>query len=417
MELLTTPTLVESPFIIVKIGDYTFGAYKGSRRSAGEGFSSELNVTYPNYMDSINITKVNGAVNTYTIKMVYGITQDSDPNLLEKVFGSIADSWKITISYGDWNSPSFIYKEESAIITKILSNIDFASNKITYTLNCTSDSLQLISDIRDFPARKNKKPSDVIKELLYDRSYNLLDIFKGMKKESLVKSANLIDSSDKRVDIPAVKSVNVLTYINYLVNSMIPIEDTDPNQQIGTAKYYLTIVDDTKNKFGGAYFKVSKVGTAVGAIQSYDTYTVDIGYPGNDLVTGFNLKDDNSYAILYKYSGEVAQTNYINRIDNDGNMTTEFSPAITRNKTIMQPTAANKSWWTQLTQFPISATLTIKGLLRPAMLMSYVRVNSVFYGNKHSSSGLYIITKQEDSISASSGYRTTLTLQRIGGDE
>ena len=44
-----------------------------------------------------------------------------------------------------------------------------------------------------------------------------------------------------------------------------------------------------------------------------------------------------------------------------------------------------------------------------------VKVNTYFYGRKHNSSGLYIITKQQDSIS-SAGSRTTLSLTRIGGD-
>lgn len=69
-----------------------------------------------------------------------------------------------------------------------------------------------------------------------------------------------------------------------------------------------------------------------------------------------------------------------------------------------------------MTRFPITATLTIKGLLRSAMLMNYVRVNTYFYGQKHISSGLYVITKQEDRID-SSGYRTTLSLTRIAGDD
>ena len=69
-----------------------------------------------------------------------------------------------------------------------------------------------------------------------------------------------------------------------------------------------------------------------------------------------------------------------------------------------------------MTRFPITATLTIKGLLRSAMLMNYVRVNTYFYGQKHISSGLYVITKQEDKID-SSGYRTTLSLTRIAGDD
>ena len=68
-----------------------------------------------------------------------------------------------------------------------------------------------------------------------------------------------------------------------------------------------------------------------------------------------------------------------------------------------------------MTQYPITAQLTIKGLLRPSILMSYVKINTYFFGHKHISSGLYIITKQEDSIS-DQGYRTTLNLTRVGGD-
>ena len=68
-----------------------------------------------------------------------------------------------------------------------------------------------------------------------------------------------------------------------------------------------------------------------------------------------------------------------------------------------------------MTQFPITAKLTIKGLLRPSLLMTYIKVNTYFFGHKHVSSGLYIITRQEDSID-SNGYKTTLSLTRISGD-
>ena len=47
--------------------------------------------------------------------------------------------------------------------------------------------------------------------------------------------------------------------------------------------------------------------------------------------------------------------------------------------------------------------------------MSYVRLNVFFFGKKHISSGLYIVTKQQDDISAG-GFRTTLNLLRISGD-
>lgn len=65
-----------------------------------------------------------------------------------------------------------------------------------------------------------------------------------------------------------------------------------------------------------------------------------------------------------------------------------------------------------MTQYPITATLTIKGLLKPTLLMTYLKINTLFYGRNHISSGLYIITKQTDSVD-SSGYKTVLNLTRI----
>ena len=70
-------------------------------------------------------------------------------------------------------------------------------------------------------------------------------------------------------------------------------------------------------------------------------------------------------------------------------------------------------WYTKVTKYPISATLELRGLLRPAHLMQNLRLNVIFPGgNKHISSGLYIITKQIDTINLS-GYTTSLGLTRI----
>ena len=78
--------------------------------------------------------------------------------------------------------------------------------------------------------------------------------------------------------------------------------------------------------------------------------------------------------------------------------------------------ATDRVWWTKATQFPINANITVQGLLRPATLMQYVRLNVIFPGgNKHISSGLYIVTRQVDNIGPS-GYTTTLGLTRIKGD-
>ena len=82
--LVSAQNRVESPFIIVKIGNYTFGAC--SDMSNRQKMNQVMKVTFPNYMQSLNIVKVNGAVNTYNLRMEYGITEVDDPNMLEKVF-------------------------------------------------------------------------------------------------------------------------------------------------------------------------------------------------------------------------------------------------------------------------------------------------------------------------------------------
>lgn len=63
-------------------------------------------------------------------------------------------------------------------------------------------------------------------------------------------------------------------------------------------------------------------------------------------------------------------------------------------------------------KFPLTASITIKGLLKPVMLMDYIKINVVFYGNKHITSGIYAITGQQDILSGS-GFKTTLSLVRV----
>ncbi len=411
--LLSYPSLVESPFIIVEIGGYTFGTYDNNGSRLGG------KVTYPNFMSQINIVKINGQVNTYTIKMVYQITKGDDPNMLDAVFSKNKDKYgwqKIKISYGDWACPSYIYKEEEAIISKINSKIDFNSSRIEYDLSCTSTALPLTSNAFTFPA-VTAKPSDLLIKLLTNKAYGLQEVFTGMTSKSKVIDSGVIVSDDKAVKIEAKDGISILSYMNYLVSCMSCITDPD-DSIIKKTKYYLSLEDDILGKMGGPFFKVTKVNAndqTKASQDSADTFTVDVGYPGNNFVLGFSINNNELWSIYYNYTKNLPQTNYVYSIDNEGNLITTYSPAISTSKDLKYTTESSKTWWTSMTEFPVTATLTIKGLMRPSILMSKVRINSYFYGNKHISSGLYIITRQEDSVS-SSGYRTTLTLTRIGAD-
>ena len=398
--LLTFPTLVESPFIIVKIGDYTFG----SATKSGNG--NYLNVTFPNYMDSLTVTKVNGQVNSYNLKMIYPIVAGEDPNKFEKIFSSVSDTRTLTISYGDWAYPSAIYKDEETLITNIRSEVDFSDPKIIYTIQCVSKALNLTSTAFNFPGR-TAKPSDVLLSMLSNQAYALSDVFTGMKNKNKVIYNNLIASDDVEVQLDAQPCLSTLEYMNYLVSSM--------KSQSDDSIYRLSIVDDTKNEYGGSYFSVSKISSNIQESTLEDSYVIDVGYPGNNFVTNFSVSDTEQWSILYKTSEKVDIPNYTFKIDNYGGVLKEKSVSVTRNRELLKTTNEDLSWWKSMTEFPISATLTVKGLVRPTMLMSYVRLNCLFYGQKHVSSGVYIITKQVDSISKE-GYKTTLNLLRVRGD-
>ena len=198
IRLNSVPTLVESPFIIVTIGKYTLGSYTGNKTTTSLGMLAQVN--FPNFVNSLNITKVNGTVNTYTIGIVYQIAPGDDPNLIDKIFSSVSATRKLSLSYGDWRNPASIYKEETALITNVTSSLDMSASRITYTVQCVSDALSLASAIYDFPARE-AKPSDVIKEMIKDVSYGLLSVFKGMVDFQRVLTNGLIASNDKKVKI------------------------------------------------------------------------------------------------------------------------------------------------------------------------------------------------------------------------
>ena len=403
--LVSIPTLVQSPFIIANIGGVTFGTFSGNYRT---------NATYPNYMESMSVTKVNGTVNTYTLNFHYQVATGQDPNLLDKIFSRATKDRRIILQYGDWMAPNYIYKEEQCIITNVTTRLNMSSSSLDYTLQCTSDAIGLNSTQFNFPAR-NAKPSDVILQLLSNSKYGLKDVFTGMRNKNVVLSKNLIASNDKKVQLLPQNNTTILNYLNYLVGCMVDNKTPEENK-LSTSKYFLTINDDYNNDLGGTYFKVSEVSANAAVYNATDTYELDINYPGDNFVTEFSLNNDQSWSILYEYAGDVKQEEYTYTIRDDGTIETLSSPSLLTSSLTNGKSAYKTQWWSYMTEFPITATLTLKGLTRPSMLMTYVKLNVWFAGGqKHISSGTYIITKQTDSIT-SAGYTTTLTLLRVGGD-
>lgn len=413
--LLVSSAKVEVPYILVQIGQYTFGAYSKSKSSieVNGKYYSAIKATYPNYVQSLSIQKVNGTLNTYTLVIDYPITENDDPNLIEKVLSSTSSSRKIIFTYGDCTLPSFMYRQEEALITKVTSNVDINNCKITYTIQATSAALQTKACVKDFPSYSRKKPSDVIKQLIKQKSYGLQDTFYGMHDYAKVEQMGLIPGDDKEVRIPAKKNISVLDYLNFLVECMANKSDGTGIKK--TVRYVMTIHDDVTGDLGGPYFRIDRVYNTVQSKTSIDYYVVDVGYPNKDLVTSFTVNSNDTYSILYDYAAKLQFADSTYYINDEGKIESKSSMSLTNSKELLETTEADKTWWSQMTQYPIQATLSIRGLLRAAVLMSYIRVNVFFLGRKSIYSGLYIITKQLDEIN-SSGCKTTLSLTRVEGD-
>lgn len=398
--LITAPVYVQVPVVHVNIGEYSFGVYNKDEKT---GFQQ-----YPNYVKSLEVTKVNGKVNTYVLSLVYVITQFNDPNYFEKVLSSVSRTRKIEFTYGDASMPNFIYKNEVGIITKTTSRF-LEGAIIEYTITAISQASLGLSGGYPFLA-ETAQPSMRIWDILRDNEkYGLQDLFPGMRNLTLVANAGLIPNTDMEVSIRQYDNISVLDYLNELVSLMTP----DVNRGVSDGSFYvLTIVDDTTGVFGGSYFKIVLVDNK---ILHPEAYQLDIGYPGSNYVFNFAVDQDENYSILYNYQKELHPQEYVSRINANGEYEEIYAPVISSNNPLYETRNDDMTWWNKITQFPIKASLTIRGLLRPAILMTHVRVNITLFGKRHIHSGLYIITKQVDRIDGD-GYKTTLNLQRIGDE-
>lgn len=411
--LLSITSRVEAPFIRVKLGGYTFGVYEEATSGIGENrMYTNVATKYPNFVQSLEIKKINGTVNQYSLDISYPVTAENDPNFFEKIFSSISKTRLIDIDYGDFSLPEYIYRSEEAIITDVTTNFDMNNSVLRYTIKATSTATLTLSGCYSF-GNIFKKPSDEIKRVLNDVQYHLQDIFTGMKDSALVEQEGLIASDDKPVNIPTCTNMSVLDYIALLTSYMTPVGSSG-TEAIKTNVYSLTTYEDTTGKYGGPYFKVQKIQSSSNTLNKLCTYEVDIGFPTSNIVTNFSLKDNHNWSIYYDYNKSLNNSDYVKKINSQGELEYEYSPLLVGTKFDLNE--ADKTWWTKVTEFPIQATMTIRGLLKPAILMTYVKINVWFYGHKHVSSGYYIITSQVDKIDYN-GYRTTLELTRVAPDE
>lgn len=415
--LLSSTARIQVPWVKVTIGDYTFGIFDEKTKAWGkkqDGFYTPFSIQFPQYINSLQVLKINGQVNKYTLDIDYPITQFDDPNFFEKVFSSVSRTRKIIFTYGDAETPAYVYKDEEAIITDVQQRFNLQSSIISYTVSAVSSAALTTDGSITKPAPGVKvKPSDEIKKL-FRSNKSLQNTFTGMKASDL---DTLVAGDDMPVMLESRQNISAIDYLNYLAGCMIP---AGSGPGLSKDIYILTIYDDSITSADramskkGPYFKVSKVSTVM---DHGDAYEIDVGINTSTIVRSFTIEKNENYSIYYEYQSLAHPENYVRRLNGDGQWEDVYAPTSMAKPDKYKTDPSDQVWWTKATQFPINATIQVQGLLRPATLMQYVRLNVIFPGgNKHLSSGLYIVTKQVDVINGN-GYATTLNLTRIKGEE
>lgn len=387
---------VEAPFIELDLGGYKIGSYGGN-----------LDI-YPNYVSSLSVSKQNGIINQYTIQLIHQVRPGDDSNKLDELL-SIVNYNKIIIKYGDCNTGTY-FQDANAVITNVSMSRSYTNMNISYTIEATSAGELVRSYTTTFSAVVDR-PSNIIRDMLYTPgtvSDILLDAFPGMRNRTFVESNNLIPNNDHVVDLEAQRNVNVIDYLNYLVGNM---SNETTSGILYDSLYYITFIDNDNNNPDGPYFKITEVKSDVDPFSVTDRiYDITVGY-ADDIIYSFSVDTTESWELLYKNSEKA--TEYFYTISNAGELTRTISPSLATSLNSM--CELSKNWWTQMVKFPVTAQLTIKGLIKPILLLDYINIDVMFYGIRHITSGVYAIIGQTDSLSGN-GYTTTLSLVRVGNN-
>ena len=334
LNLLGSTSRVETPFIKVVIGGQVFGVYENKKVDAA------TRVNYPNYVQSLNVTKINGQVNTYKLVLKYTIRAGEDPNYFEKIFSKVSKGRKIIFTYGDLSMPTYVYRDEQAIITDVHKSYDLTSASKTFTVSATS-SATLLQPSGDLFTARYDKPSEVIKQLLRTNRGGLQDIFYGMRDVDSPEVQKLILGNDKEVNIELKSNISVLDYLTYLVSIMVPL-DQENNSLQKKSIYGLKLVDDFTGIYNGPYFQIVEVSKD----KNVDTvYEINVGYPDANPVVNLSVNDNDEYALLYNYSKEVSGGfDYVQRINNDGTLEQVYSPNIASSNSHLVMEETDRTW-------------------------------------------------------------------------
>ena len=322
------------------------------------------------------------------------VSPGRNPNYIDELLSANGYE-KIGIRFGDAMSEVDIV-DNNAILSNVNTTFDFQSCNIKYSVSAISSNFLSSTNKRNFPAITDKG-SNIARGLFKSAQSSLAEIYPKMLDNNYVTKNNLIPNTDTVISMKAMENVNDITYLKEVVSSMQSL--ANPNSM-----FYLELREED--------FKIHEI-SSDGYSSSASLYEVDINYPDDAQVFSFSDSTDFAWSLAYEYNGKIS--NYTYSVSDEGK---RISIPGTSNNMFNDQGALNisENWWKQVTEFPTTATLTCRGLLSPLLLMTYIKVNSYYYGSKRLTSGVYIVTGQEDIISGG-GFRTNLSLTKVSGPD
>lgn len=378
-KLPTALSPVEAPYVKVNIGGVEFGTYTNTK-------------SYPNYVSGLIVRKTNNSLNEYTLSLIHQVSPGENPNYIDELLSKNGYE-EIEISYGDAEG-GVNFDSNKALIIGVNTSFNFVECNIIYTIKATSSAAMSATYKTNFGAVYDK-PSNIIRSLL-STDASLRSSFPIMANQTYVDSKNLIPNTDIEVNIPAYNNITPIGYVreltDYMQNNLSKTEDGLSNS------VYVFSINDNSNS---PYFQITEINTSDNINNMSVAYQVDVGYPDDAQVFDFKVNTTYGWAMAYKYSGGISQYHY--GVDDLGQITRK------NGSETLAP-----AWWTKVTEMPIGATLTTRGLLTPMPLMTYIKVNCAYYGSERISSGVYIVVGQTDELTKN-GFRTKLDLMRVAG--
>ena len=390
-DLSTSPILVQAPYVELTMNGVKIGGYNASDDK------------YPNHIVGLTVEKINNKINTYTIQLIHQVRTGEDPNIIDALLNRTGYRNKVKIKYGD-SATGLFFKEEEAYIMDVSYNENVQSANIAYTIKAVSSVSFVKYSYFSYPPVTGK-PSTEINNLMYhsgQSSIELQNSFSGMRTAQDAMRRNAIPTNDAVVNIPGLANASPYDRLNQLVANM-----RDPNDATGT---YMLSYNDATNDASFRIVEVTRQDTADRNALIKNCYTLDIGFPGNTMITSFALGNDVYWPLYYKYAGKIASYKY--DIDYNGKITRSKVNPLDVDDKFQSKNVESMNWWEYVRSYPVSATVTIKGLMKPVLLMENVYIFSQIYGQEDLASGLYSIIGQTDTIDGG-GCSTTLELLKI----